>query len=531
MPLETATKISELNDTNPVGASDAPSALDDHIRLIKTVLKADAASLASGAGSYVATVGGTADAITLTPSPAITAYAAGLAYSWIASGANTGAVTINVSGLGAKAARKNGTTALAANDIPSGALMRATYDGTNFQVAIVADRAALGVTAGTAVQVDQAVTATTRAATTTLGTSLNHTLSDTSTTITAFNGVAGVTYSCLTLGVGSITHSANLIITQGLATLTTAAGMTFDVEMITGTTCRIKNVMRPDNTAVAAIANALASATTTVNVSSATAPSTGQVLKATSSTAATWQAEGGGLRSVDIQTYNSGTGIWTKPTVADQTKAFAKIEVIGGGSAGGSRATTGNAAGGKGGGWSDLWVRLDLLAATENYVVGASAAGVSGNATGTSSNISSFTINGVTYATGVGAGGANVALGTSATSGGGGSGLGARGTGTVMDGITNRGGAGGVTTLDVPNAAESPYIYAPGGGGACSSAAGGTRTGGLSVHNGRGGDGGANTGGNGTAGTAPGGGGGAAVQGGTSGAGAAGRVRITTYSE
>lgn len=40
--------------------------------------------------------------------------------------------------------------------------------------------------------------------------------------------------------------------------------------------------------------SALKSATTTVNVDSATAPTVGQVLKATSSTAATWQAEAGG---------------------------------------------------------------------------------------------------------------------------------------------------------------------------------------------------------------------------------------------
>ena len=100
----------------------------------------------------------------------------------------------------------------------------------------------LGVAAGNAVQVDQSVTAWTRAATTTLGTSLNGTLSDTSTTVTAFNGVAGVTYHVRALGAGSITHHAtDLIITQGLASITTAAGDTFDVEMITGTTCRIKN--------------------------------------------------------------------------------------------------------------------------------------------------------------------------------------------------------------------------------------------------------------------------------------------------
>lgn len=103
----------------------------------------------------------------------------------------------------------------------------------------------IGVTAGDVVQVDQALTVTTRSATTTLGTSLNHTLSDTSTTITAFNGVAGVTYHCRALGAGNITHHAtNLIITQTGADITTAAGDTFDVEMITSTTCRIKNYVR-----------------------------------------------------------------------------------------------------------------------------------------------------------------------------------------------------------------------------------------------------------------------------------------------
>lgn len=42
------------------------------------------------------------------------------------------------------------------------------------------------------------------------------------------------------------------------------------------------------------ITNALKSATTTVDVSAATAPSSGQALVATSSTAATWQTISGG---------------------------------------------------------------------------------------------------------------------------------------------------------------------------------------------------------------------------------------------
>src|SRR3990172_3102642 len=99
--------------------------------------RTDAATLASiqdGTGVYVATVGGTADVITLTPSPPITAYAAGQLFYWIASGANTTNVTVNVSAVGAKAVTKNWTTALIAGDIPSGALIGARYDGTRFQL-------------------------------------------------------------------------------------------------------------------------------------------------------------------------------------------------------------------------------------------------------------------------------------------------------------------------------------------------------------------------------------------------------------
>ena len=110
-----------------------------------------------------------------------------------------------------------------------------------------------GLTAGKAQQVDQAVTATTRAATTTLGTTLYHTLSDTSTTITAFNGVAGVTYHCTALGAGEITyHATNLIIKQGLASINTAAGDTFEVYMLTATTSEVRNYQRaldPDTAA------------------------------------------------------------------------------------------------------------------------------------------------------------------------------------------------------------------------------------------------------------------------------------------
>jgi len=50
MALETASFISELTVTNPVGASDPKSAGDDHLRLIKTAIKGSFPSFVGTAG-------------------------------------------------------------------------------------------------------------------------------------------------------------------------------------------------------------------------------------------------------------------------------------------------------------------------------------------------------------------------------------------------------------------------------------------------------------------------------------------------
>lgn len=84
--------------------------------------------------NYVATVGGTADAITLTPSPAITAYAAGQRFTFIAGANNTGATTVDISGLGTKNIRRDASTALSAGDIKQNRLHIIVYDGTQFQL-------------------------------------------------------------------------------------------------------------------------------------------------------------------------------------------------------------------------------------------------------------------------------------------------------------------------------------------------------------------------------------------------------------
>lgn len=102
---------------------------------------------AADVGAWAGTAGGSADALTLTPSPAIASYAAGQCFRFIAGSANTTAVTVAVSGLATKAITKNGSTALIAGDIPSGAVITMTYDGTQFQ--LVGNVASEGTYTGT----------------------------------------------------------------------------------------------------------------------------------------------------------------------------------------------------------------------------------------------------------------------------------------------------------------------------------------------------------------------------------------------
>ena len=73
--------------------------------------------------------------ITATMAPAITAYVAGQTFRIkMAAGANTGATTLNLNSVGAKAITKRGTTALAAGDIPANIMFEVAYDGTQFQL-------------------------------------------------------------------------------------------------------------------------------------------------------------------------------------------------------------------------------------------------------------------------------------------------------------------------------------------------------------------------------------------------------------
>lgn len=82
---------------------------------------------------YLTSVSGT-DVVTATAPMGMSAYVVGQRFTLIAAGTNTGATTLNINGIGAKAITKNGTTALAAGDITSGQAIEVVYDGTQFQI-------------------------------------------------------------------------------------------------------------------------------------------------------------------------------------------------------------------------------------------------------------------------------------------------------------------------------------------------------------------------------------------------------------
>ena len=94
---------------------------------------ASAAQVQDGALEYLGSVSGT-DTITASAAVGMSAYTVGQTFRFIAAGANTGATTININGIGAKAVTKAGANVLNPGDLISGAVYEVIYDGTQFQL-------------------------------------------------------------------------------------------------------------------------------------------------------------------------------------------------------------------------------------------------------------------------------------------------------------------------------------------------------------------------------------------------------------
>jgi hypothetical protein len=105
-----------------------------------------AKAIQSGALNY-AVVAGTVNALTLTLNPVPDALTQGFPILFVAAGSNTGNVTVNPNGLGAKSLFGPAGQQLAAGDLFSGLIVLAVYNGVSFRIigSLTASEAAKGI--------------------------------------------------------------------------------------------------------------------------------------------------------------------------------------------------------------------------------------------------------------------------------------------------------------------------------------------------------------------------------------------------
>lgn len=180
------------------------------------------------------TVTGT-DALFAVPDSAITTYQARQNFYFVAVNTNTSAVTLNVSGLGAKNVTKNYNAALVAGDIKANSIVQVVYDGTQFQLINISNLASLsggtftgtvnmsGAAFNTAAFVDVA-----SASTTNIGAAASNNVRITgTTTITSFGtAAAGVIRNLRFASALTLTYNATSLILPTSANIATVEGDT-----------------------------------------------------------------------------------------------------------------------------------------------------------------------------------------------------------------------------------------------------------------------------------------------------------------
>ena len=133
MGLETGVYINDLVAANPT-ANDLESEGDDHLRLIKAILKSAFPGF-TGSIWATGTDTGTSNAYVLTPAAKLPAYVVNTMVVFSPANTNTTtAPTVNISGLGAVAIKAVDGSALLAGDLQAGQFYAMIYDGAQFKL-------------------------------------------------------------------------------------------------------------------------------------------------------------------------------------------------------------------------------------------------------------------------------------------------------------------------------------------------------------------------------------------------------------
>lgn len=203
---------------------------------VATTDYARADQVQNGSLVYLTSVSG-ADTITATAAISLAAYAAGQKFNFVSAGANTGAVTLNVNGIGAKAVTKNGAAALVAGEIASGAACEVIYDGTQFQLVSLTK---IGTSANNLVQLNSSAQLPAVDGSLLTGISfaqiqpISASVAANALTISASS--LSLDFRSTTLGNGAVTRvigtPSNLVISSG-STLGTVSGQQSDIAVLT----------------------------------------------------------------------------------------------------------------------------------------------------------------------------------------------------------------------------------------------------------------------------------------------------------
>ena len=219
----------------------------------------------------------------------------------------------------------------------------------------------------------------------------------TSVSVVTANGLAGTVATSTTTPAITLTTSVTGVIKgDGTALSAATSGTDYSLGTSALSTGIIKSTtttgaltiaiaadfptLNQDTTGTSAKTNALNSATTIVNVSSATAPTSGQVLTATSGTAATWQTPAAG----GVTTFNGSTTGLTPATATSGAITLAGTLVAGNGGTG--VATLSGLAFGNGTSAFTAATAAQVVAVISSTAVALATTATTANATATANN-------------------------------------------------------------------------------------------------------------------------------------------------